>query len=218
GLVGESGCGKTTLGRTLLRLLEPTSGAIAFMGRDITHVSQVSLRPLRRQMQMIFQDPFSALDARLAIGQAISEPLRIHEPHTTHTERDERATYLLDRVGLTPDFMQRYPHELSGGQCQRVCVARALALQPQLIVCDESVSALDVSVQAQVLNLLRELQDEFQLTYLFISHDLSVVKFLSDRIMVMNRGKIEEIGSAEAIFQNPTRDYTRQLIAATPQL
>ncbi|MBD2463717.1 ABC transporter ATP-binding protein [Oscillatoria sp. FACHB-1407] len=218
GLVGESGCGKTTLGRSLLRLIEPTSGQILFEGEDITHLPQPQLRQLRRDLQMIFQDPYSALDSRMTIGKAVMEPLRIHLPAAGLKSWKERATYLLERVGLKADFMNRYPHELSGGQCQRVCIARALALNPKFIICDESVSALDVSVQAQVLNLLRELQAEFKLTYIFISHDLSVVKFLSDRIMVMNRGQIEEINSADSIFQTPTSDYTRRLIQSTPDL
>ncbi|HEY9620771.1 MAG TPA: ABC transporter ATP-binding protein [Crinalium sp.] len=218
GLVGESGCGKTTLGRSLLRLIEPTSGQIIFEGEDITHLAQPQLRQVRRDLQMIFQDPFSALDSRMSIGKAVMEPLRIHTPTAKPTQWKERAAYLLDRVGLNAEFMNRYPHELSGGQCQRVCIARALALNPKFIICDESVSALDVSVQAQVLNLLRELQDEFKLTYIFISHDLSVVKFLSDRIMVMNRGEVEEIGAAESVFRNPASDYTRRLIQATPNI
>jgi peptide/nickel transport system ATP-binding protein len=218
GLVGESGCGKTTLGRSLLRLIEPTSGQIVFEGDDITHLPQPQLRQLRRDLQMIFQDPYSALDSRMTIGKAVMEPLRIHTPTVGLRVWKERAAYLLERVGLAAEFMNRYPHELSGGQCQRVCIARALALNPKFIICDESVSALDVSVQAQVLNLLRELQAEFKLTYIFISHDLSVVKFLSDRIMVMNRGQVEEINAADTIFRNPTSDYTKRLIQSTPDL
>lgn len=218
GLVGESGCGKTTLGRSLLRLIEPTSGSITFDGEDITHLPLTQLRRLRHEIQMIFQDPYSALDSRMSIGNAVMEPLRIHRASAGLRQWQERAVYLLERVGLDATFWKRYPHQLSGGQCQRVCIARALALNPKFIICDESVSALDVSVQAQVLNLLRELQEEFQLTYIFISHDLSVVKFLSDRIMVMNRGKIEEIGPAEVVFRQPTRSYTRRLIEATPKL
>lgn len=218
GLVGESGCGKTTLGRSLLRLIEPTSGRITFAGEDITHLPPTQLRQLRREMQMIFQDPYSALDSRMSIGNAVMEPLRIHRASASPRQWQERALYLLERVGLDATFWKRYPHQLSGGQCQRVCIARALALNPKFIICDESVSALDVSVQAQVLNLLRELQEEFQLTYIFISHDLSVVKFLSDRIMVMNHGQIEEIGPAETVFRQPTRPYTRRLIEATPKM
>ncbi|MBE9125761.1 ABC transporter ATP-binding protein, partial [Coleofasciculus sp. LEGE 07081] len=216
GLVGESGCGKSTLARTLLRLIEPIGGKIEFEGRNITHLTGKSLRQLRRQMQIIFQNPFSSLDPRMKIGEAVMEPMVIHNVGGKGKTRRDRTAYLLERVGLNPDLMNRYPHEFSGGQRQRVCVARALALKPKFIICDESVSALDVSVQAQVLNLLKELQDEFNLTYIFISHDLSVVKFMSDRIMVMNQGKIEEIGTAESIYREPETDYTRQLIASIP--
>ncbi|WP_369408141.1 ABC transporter ATP-binding protein [Leptolyngbya ohadii] len=216
GLVGESGCGKTTLARTLLHLVKPTSGKILFENRDITRLSGDKLRQLRREMQIIFQDPFSSLDPRITIGEAIMEPLMIHKVGNGRRDRLERMSYLLDRVGLNPEFSNRYPHEFSGGQRQRVCIARALALNPKFIICDESVSALDVSVQAQVLNLLKELQDEFKLTYIFISHDLSVVKFMSDRIMVMNRGKIEEIDTADSIYRRPQTEYTRHLIAAIP--
>ncbi len=218
GLVGESGCGKSTLGRSLLRLIEPTSGRVLFEGQEVTRLPSQQLRQLRREMQMIFQDPFSALDSRMSIGSSVMEPLRIHAPRLSDKQRRERVAELLERVSLSPDFMHRYPHELSGGQRQRVCIARSLALNPKFIVCDESVSALDVSVQAQVLNLLRELQNEFLLTYIFISHDLSVVRFLSDRIMVMNQGKIVEIGAAESVLKTPTSDYTRQLIQATPKV
>jgi peptide/nickel transport system ATP-binding protein len=216
GLVGESGCGKSTLARTLLRLIEPMGGQIFFEGRNITSLTGKPLRELRREMQIVFQNPFSSLDPRMKIGQAVMEPLLIHGVSKNAKLRQERAVYLLERVGLNAEAMNRYPHEFSGGQRQRACIARALALNPKFIICDESVSALDVSVQAQVLNLFKELQSEFRLTYIFISHDLSVVKFMSDRIMVMNRGKIEEINSAESIYDSPTQDYTRQLIASIP--
>ncbi|MGK7905375.1 MAG: ABC transporter ATP-binding protein [Hormoscilla sp.] len=215
GLVGESGCGKTTLARSLLQLVKPMSGKLLFAGQDVTRLHKKNLRQLRRDMQIVFQDPFSSLDPRMSIGATVMEPLKIHHRGNA-TERRDRCAYLLERVGLSPDWMNRWPHEFSGGQRQRVCIARALALNPQFIICDESVSALDVSVQAQVLNLLKELQSEFELTYIFISHDLSVVKFMSDRIVVMNQGKIEEIAPAEMIYNQPQRDYTRQLIAAIP--
>ncbi|HAA28490.1 MAG TPA: ABC transporter ATP-binding protein [Cyanobacteria bacterium UBA8553] len=216
GLVGESGCGKSTLARTLLRLIEPISGEVLFEGQEVNRLSGKRLRQLRREMQIIFQNPFSSLDPRMKIGEAVMEPLVIHGAGGNSKGQRDRAKYLLERVGLNPNWMNRYPHEFSGGQRQRVCIARALALNPKFIICDESVSALDVSVQAQVLNLLKELQSEFGLTYIFISHDLSVVKFMSDRIMVMNRGQIEEIGPAELIYREPSKDYTRQLIASIP--
>ncbi len=216
GLVGESGCGKSTLARTLLRLIEPMGGEIIFEGQDVSKLRGKPLRQLRREMQIVFQNPFSSLDPRFKIGETVMEPLLIHDTGGNGKQRRDRAAYLLERVGLNPNWMNRYPHELSGGQRQRVCIARALALNPKFIICDESVSALDVSVQAQVLNLLKELQDEFGLTYIFISHDLSVVKFMSDRIMVMNKGKIEEIGSAEKIYREPQQEYTRKLIASIP--
>lgn len=217
GLVGESGCGKTSLARTLLRLIRPSGGRIVFDGVDITTLSNNQLRQLRREMQIIFQDPFSSLDPRMTIQEAIVEPLKIHGINMSERNRKERVQYLLDRVGIAPSCANRYPHEFSGGQRQRICIARALALNPKFIICDESVSALDVSVQAQVLNLLKELQAEFNLTYIFISHDLSVVKFMSDRIVVMNRGKIEEMGPAESIYRTPQQPYTQQLIAAIPK-
>jgi peptide/nickel transport system ATP-binding protein len=215
GLVGESGCGKSTLARTLLRLIEPKSGQILFEDRDILSLSKNAVRQLRREAQIIFQNPFSSLDPRMNIGDAVMEPLIIYGRGNKKQHR-ERVEYLLQRVGLDPKWMHRYPHEFSGGQRQRICIARSLALNPKFIICDESVSALDVSVQAQVLNLLKELQAEFGLTYIFISHDLSVVKFMSDRIIVMNRGKIEEEGTSESIYRAPQQAYTRQLISAIP--
>ncbi len=216
GLVGESGCGKSTLARTILRLIEPQQGSIEFQGQDITKLRGEAMQILRRDLQIVFQNPFSALNPRMSICDLIIEPLVIHRTVKSSGQRRERAEYLLNRVGLNLDFLKCYPHQLSGGQRQRVCIARALALNPKFIICDESVSALDVSIQAQVLNLLKELQREFNLTYIFISHDLSVVKFMSDRIMVMNQGKIEEIDYAHAIYRSPQTDYTRKLIASIP--
>lgn len=216
GLVGESGCGKSTLARTILRLIEPQKGSIKFQGQDITKLDGEKMQVLRRELQIVFQNPFSALNPRMNICDLIVEPLVIHRTLKNKIQRRERAEYLLNRVGLNLDFLKCYPHQLSGGQRQRVCIARALALNPKFIICDESVSALDVSIQAQVLNLLKELQSEFDLTYIFISHDLSVVKFMSDRIMVMNQGKIEEIDNADAIYQSPQTDYTRKLISSIP--
>lgn len=218
GLVGESGCGKTTLGRTLLRLIEPIGGQIRFEGQNIASVKHNQLQQIRRKMQIIFQNPFSALDPRIKIGDAVMEPLLIHSVSRTKRQRRDKAAELLKRVGINPDRMNRYPHEFSGGQRQRICIARALVLNPNVkfIICDESVSSLDVSVQAQVLNLLKELQAEFQLTYIFISHDLSVVKFMSDRILVMNKGEIIEQGAAEKIYHHPENLYTQNLIASIP--
>lgn len=216
GLVGESGCGKSTLSKTLLRLIEPMDGVVLFDNHNVLDLKSRALQQLRREMQIVFQNPMSSLNPRLSVGEAVMEPLKIHRKFPKPRDRRDRAADLFRRVGLNPDGMNRYPHEFSGGQRQRICIARALALNPRFIICDESVSALDVSVQAQVLNLLKELQGEFQLTYIFISHDLSVVKFMSDRIMVMNRGKIEEIGKADKIYSDPETDYTRRLIAAIP--
>jgi peptide/nickel transport system ATP-binding protein len=216
GLVGESGCGKSTLARTILRLIEPQQGSIEFQGQNLATLQGEAMQILRRDLQIIFQNPFGALNPRMNIRDLIIEPLVIHRTIKSKSQRQERAEYLLQRVGLSPDYLKSYPHQLSGGQRQRVCIARALALNPKFIICDESVSALDVSVQAQVLNLLKELQGEFNLTYIFISHDLSVVKFMSDRIMVMNRGKIEEIDAAATIYRSPKTEYTRNLIAAIP--
>ncbi len=216
GLVGESGCGKSTLARAILHLIRPDSGQVIFDGDDVTSLSPDQLRLLRREMQIIFQNPFGSLDPRMTVGRAVMEPMKIHQKPANRSQQRDRAVYLLERVGLDAGALNRYPHEFSGGQRQRICIARSLALNPKFIICDESVSALDVSVQAQVLNLLKELQNEFNLTYVFISHDLSVVKFMSDRIMVMNRGRIEEIGPADRIYHEPQKTYTQQLISAIP--
>ncbi|MBN8702356.1 MAG: ABC transporter ATP-binding protein [Bacteroidetes bacterium] len=216
GLVGESGCGKTTLGRTILRLIEPTEGQIIFKGQDITNLTTAEMRKLRQNMQIIFQDPYSSLNPRITIGEAIMEPMKVHKVLNNDSERKEKVMQLLKRVNMQEAHFYRYPHEFSGGQRQRICIARALSLNPQFIICDESVSALDVSIQAQVLNLLNELKKEFQFTYIFISHDLSVVKFMSDRMVVMNKGKIEEMGDADTIYANPQTEYTKKLIGAIP--
>lgn len=217
GLVGESGCGKTTLGRALLRLMEPTEGSILFGGRDISRISAEELRKSRRDFQMIFQDPYASLNPMHTVGDAIMEPMRVHKLYASGKERRAKTMELLDRVGLVPEHFQRYPHEFSGGQRQRICIARALALQPKCIICDESVSALDVSVQAQVLNLLNELKQEFGITYIFITHDLSVAKYMSDRILVMSKGRIIETGTPEQLYLNPQQEYTRILINAIPK-
>lgn len=216
GLVGESGCGKTTLGRSILRLVAPTSGKVIFNGQDLTKLGKADLRKMRRDVQIIFQDPYSSLNPRITVGQAIMEPLQVHQVFKTDEERKAHVLHLLAKVNLDPAHFNRYPHEFSGGQRQRIVIARALALQPKFIICDESVSALDVSVQAQVLNLLRDLQQEFGLTYIFISHDLAVVKHISDRMIVMNKGKIEEQGFPEEIYNNPKASYTQRLIEAIP--
>ena len=217
GLVGESGCGKTTLGKTILRLSPAIEGEILYKGRDILSLSNSDLKELRKEMQIIFQDPYSSLNPRMTIGSAILEPMSVHGIYENDVVRKEKAIELLEKVNLKPEQFSRYPHEFSGGQRQRICIARALALNPKFIICDESVSALDVSVQAQVLNLLMNLRDEFQFSYIFISHDLSVVKFLSDRIAVMNKGKIEEIDYADEIYYHPKQAYTQKLIAAIPK-
>lgn len=217
GLVGESGCGKTTLGRSILRLVEPTGGKIFFKDTDLNTLSAGNMRRYRKNMQIIFQDPYSALNPRLTVGQSIMEPMQVHQVYANNKLRKDHVMQLLERVNLNPDHFNRYPHEFSGGQRQRISIARALALQPELIICDESVSALDVSVQAQVLNLLKELQTEFNLTYIFISHDLAVVKHISDRMIVMNQGKIEEEGDPDDIYNNPKNPYTKKLIDAIPK-
>ncbi len=216
GLVGESGCGKSTLSRCLLRLIDSTAGTIQFDGQSVLDLSDGDMRRLRREMQIVFQNPYGSLDARQTIGSAIIEPMKIHGLVGDEQQRQARAGSLLERVGLDASALKRMPHEFSGGQRQRICIARTLACEPKFIICDESVSALDVSVQAQVLNLLKDLQQEFNLTYIFISHDLSVVKFVSDRIMVMNQGRIEEIGPSDVIYNSPQKPYTQQLIAAIP--
>ncbi|MCS6824115.1 MAG: ABC transporter ATP-binding protein [Cytophagaceae bacterium] len=217
GLVGESGCGKTTLGRAILRLIEPTDGQIIFDGRNITHIKKEELRKLRKDVQIIFQDPYSSLNPRMTIGEAILEPMRVNKIYENDFQRKKHTIELLEKVNLSKKHFERYPHEFSGGQRQRIAIARALALNPKFIICDESVSALDVSVQAQVLNLLNSLKEEFNFTYIFISHDLSVVKFMSDRIIVMNKGKIEEIGYAEDIYKSPKTEYTQRLISSIPK-
>jgi peptide/nickel transport system ATP-binding protein len=217
GLVGESGCGKTTLGRTLLRLAPAHSGEIIFDGKSILDLNQNDMIEMRKHMQIIFQDPYSSLNPRITIGSAIMEPMTVHGVLGSEKERKDKVMELLTKVNMKPEHFNRYPHEFSGGQRQRICIARALALNPKFIICDESVSALDVSVQAQVLNLLIQLREEFKFTYIFISHDLSVVKFMSDRMVVMNKGKIEEMGISDDIYNNPQREYTQKLIAAIPK-
>jgi peptide/nickel transport system ATP-binding protein len=215
GLVGESGCGKSTLGRAILRLYEPTAGTIRFDGRDITHLGEGELRPLRRRMQMIFQDPFASLNPRHSVGRMVGEPMKVHGVANKKTI-GSRVRELLEVVGLPRDAVSRYPHEFSGGQRQRIGLARALALNPDFIVCDEPVSALDVSIQAQIVNLLEQLQDEFDLTYLFVAHDLAVVRHISDRIVVMYLGTIVEVSPADDLYDNPLHPYTISLLSAIP--
>ncbi len=217
GLVGESGCGKTTLGRTILRLAPAYEGSIIYKGKSILDMPEAELKDLRKEMQIIFQDPYSSLNPRLTIGNAIMEPMQVHGIFDNNKERKDRVIELLETCNMNANHFTRYPHEFSGGQRQRICIARALALNPQFIICDESVSALDVSIQAQVLNLLIDLRTKFKFTYIFISHDLSVVKFMSDRMIVMNQGKIEEMGLADDIYNNPQHAYTQKLIAAIPK-
>ena len=216
GLVGESGSGKTTIGRALLKLAPTTAGEVLFEGRDVLPMREGEFRPFRRRIQMIFQDPFGSLNPRLSIFQIVGEALEIHFSAMSRDDRRARVAELLRQVGLKPEMMERYPHEFSGGQRQRIGIARALAVKPEFIVCDEPVSALDVSVQAQIVNLLQDLQDELGLTYLFIAHDLAVVEHISDHVLVMYHGKIVESAAAEQIYENPQHDYTRKLLAAVP--
>ena len=215
GLVGESGCGKSTAGLTLLQLHRPTSGKVFFEEQEVTGLSEKEMRPLRRRMQIIFQDPYSTLSPRMTIGNAIGEPLWLHEL-ATGQDAQERIAKLLDDVGLNPAFAFRYPHEFSGGQRQRVCIARALACEPEFIVCDEPISALDVSIQAQIINLLQDLQEEYNLTYLFIAHDLAVVRHISDRVAVMYLGRVVEMAPKERLFENPLHPYTNALLLSVP--
>lgn len=217
GLVGESGCGKTTLGRTILRLIEPTAGNVLYNGTDITKLDREGMRAMRRKMQIIFQDPYASLNPRMTVGAALMEPMIIHNLGSSRDERLEMAGALMKKVNLDRNMLNRYPHEFSGGQRQRICIARALAVKPEFIVCDESVSALDVSIQAQILNLLLDLQEELHLTYVFISHDLAVVKFISDEVAVMYNGKVVEMNDAVGIYENPQHDYTKKLLSAIPK-
>jgi peptide/nickel transport system ATP-binding protein/oligopeptide transport system ATP-binding protein len=218
GLVGESGSGKTTVGRAIIKLLKPTSGRILWEGRDTAPLTEAQFRPLRKKIQMIFQDPFGSLNPRMTVTSIIGEALDIHFPEMTPSEKIQRVIRLLDQVGLLPTHLGRYPHEFSGGQRQRIGIARALAVEPRLIICDEPVSALDVSVQAQIINLLLDLQKQLGLAYLFIGHDLAVVEHVSQKVMVMNEGKLVEEGSCEQIYRHPKDPYTRKLLAAVPKL
>ena len=217
GLVGESGCGKTTLGRTIMQLEKATKGEILYNGQDLTKLNKKAIRKLRKEIQIIFQDPFSSLNPRILVGEAILEPMKVHRLYSNDTKRKEKVFEILEKVGLEKAHYYRYPHEFSGGQRQRIGIARTIALQPKLIICDESVSALDVSVQAQVLNLLNQLKNDFDFTYIFISHDLAVVKYMADQLVVMNQGKIEEIGDADSIYANPKTNYTKSLIDSIPK-
>jgi peptide/nickel transport system ATP-binding protein len=217
GLVGESGCGKSTLGNAILQLDKATAGTILYKGKDITNLASKTLRELRKDLQIIFQDPYSSLNPRITVGESIIEPMKVHKLYNSYKERKVKTLQLLERVGLSHEHFNRYPHEFSGGQRQRIGIARTIAVEPKLIVCDESVSALDISVQAQVLNLLNELKHNFGFTYIFISHDLAVVKYMSDNLLVMNKGKIEEEGEADSVYKNPKKAYTQKLIDAIPK-
>jgi len=217
GLVGESGCGKSTLGKAILQLDKATAGTLNYKGKDITNLHKKELRALRKEIQIIFQDPYASLNPRLTVGEAIMEPMKVHKLFSSDEERKTKTLEILEKVGLDPSHFDRYPHEFSGGQRQRIGIARTIAVEPKLIICDESVSALDISVQAQVLNLLNVLKEDYGFTYIFISHDLAVVKFMSDQLMVMNKGKIEELGEADAIYDNPQKAYTKALIDAIPK-
>ena len=216
GVVGESGCGKSTLGRTILRLLPATEGQIIFNGEDITHLPDKEMLRLRKEMQIVFQDPFSSLDPKMTVSQIIEEPLKIHKLYQDKSARLERVSELMETVGLDDRYVNTYPHELDGGRRQRIGIARAIALNPKFIVCDEPVSALDVSIQAQILNLMMDLKDEFGLTYIFITHDLSVVKHISDNILVLYLGKMVEMTSSDRLFENPLHPYTKALLSAIP--
>lgn len=217
GLVGESGCGKSTLGKAILQLDKASSGSILYRGKELTTLAAPEIRKLRKEIQLIFQDPYSSLNPRILIGEALIEPMKVHGIGSSKAERKEKVLTLLSRVGLDETYYYRYPHELSGGQRQRVGIARTIAMEPKLIVCDESVSALDISIQAQVLNLLNELKNDFGFTYIFISHDLAVVNYMADQLLVMKDGKIEEIGDADEIYANPSTPYTKKLIEAIPK-
>jgi oligopeptide transport system ATP-binding protein len=218
GIVGESGCGKSTLGRTLIRLYEQTAGKVTFKGIETHNLGHSELKPFKRSVQMIFQDPYAALNPRHTVGHIVAEPMAVHYPELTRAERDEKVKTLLRKVGLNPDYTNRYPHEFSGGQRQRICIARAIALNPELVICDEPVSALDVSIQAQVLNLMKDLQQELGLTYLFISHDLGVIEHMCTSVAVMYLGKIVEIAPAEQLFNDPKHPYTKALLHAVPRV
>ncbi len=218
GMVGESGCGKSTAARTAIRLIEPTAGSISFMGKSLTAMSRKELKSVRKDIQMVFQDPYASLNPRKTIRENIGEALIFHQLVSSYEEQGERVAEVLHKIGLSPDVMNRYPHEFSGGQQQRICIGRAISLNPKLIICDEAVSSLDVSIQAQILNLLHELKETLNLSYLFISHDLAVIRHLADQVAVLYYGKIVEYRPTEELFQNPQNEYTRTLLAAIPKM